>query len=214
MSTVSPSYSPPKKAVSRKKLSNSRDCLRSEGAVPSAGFVSSMFSDDAAAETETAETETEKHEQQQAALAAAREKARLRNKIAGKTCLRLYNQAKGRIGCDKITDNAAREKARLRKKIAGKTRLRLYNQAKGRIGWNKITDNMNHEEEVEIVPRHLHRGIEAHVYLYNTNTQKQTEGKKRREDNAIAISKANEIPNFDEWPKLPMNRPIHCIAEV
>ena len=73
---------------------------------------------------------------------------------------------------------------------------------------------MNHEEEVEIVPRHLHRGIEAHVYLYNTNTQKQTEGKKRREDNAIAISKANEIPNFDEWPKLPMNRPIHCIAEV
>ena len=130
MSTVSPSYSPPKKVVSRKKHSNSRDCLRSEGAVPSAGFVSSMFSDDAAAETETAETETEKHEQQQAALAAAREKARLRNKIAGKTCLRLYNQAKGRIGCDKITDNAAREKARLRKKIAGKTRLRLYNQAK------------------------------------------------------------------------------------
>jgi len=60
-------------------------------------------------------------------------------------------------------------------------------------------------EEIEIVPRHLHRGIKAHVYLYNTSKPKQTEGKKRREDIAIAISKAKELPNFDEWPKLPMN---------
>lgn len=65
--------------------------------------------------------------------------------------------------------------------------------------------SLQDDEEIEIVPRHLHRGIEAHVYLYNTSKPKQTEGKKRREDIAIAISKAKEVPNFDEWPKLSMN---------
>lgn len=295
MSTVSPSYSPPNEneAVSRtrtrtrKKHGKSRDCLRTrsvDDAIPSSPVrVSSMSSStDDASETETETmTEIEKHERQQAAiadLAATRKKAQLRNKIAGEACLRLFNQAKGRIGWNmnmnvnvnvnpsilvsyptmhaRETKSVGTAKTMLTQDLSCSSPIRPWHEFEsrnaddecGREGnfkerrtmegcnrtYNRDTGRRKSEEkeqereqeegegeehqevpynivssqdveEIEIGPRHLHRGIKAHVYLYNTSKPKQREGKKRREDIAIAISKAKELPNFDEWPKLPMN---------